>query len=340
MSENVESNEIEEIQGKKSSKVVDIIVDRVLDAIEKNQKLIWHKTWLSGQINYYTNKSYEGINIFLLIGGCGEYMTYNQLLQYNKKNKTNYRIKPEETKKYYVVLFFKPEEIIVHPSDFEDARKKYPTSRYFERNGVFVFIRYIKRYTRVWGINQLVDEEGNNPPSKIDRTPQGTDDTKPIKQYFYDMEDLTNSYLGREGIKLYHLEQRAYYRQEGDLINMPKKETFASPYHYHHVLFHEMTHSTGVLYRLNRKCLTDYHNSMSERGQEELIAELGASMLMVDSGVDIENTEGLFDNTTAYLQHWVGWIKENKNAFVYACTQATKAVEYIVTGQIDTAKEE
>ena len=42
-----------------------------------------------------------------------------------------------------------------------------------------------------------------------------------------------------------HNEQRAYYFNEKDLINMPSKKSFRSEEDYYKTLYHEMIHSTG-----------------------------------------------------------------------------------------------
>lgn len=339
--EQVETTETEPKKEFSENKVINIIVEKVLQSIEDEQKLPWHQTWLSGQMNYFTGKPYSGVNTFLLINGCGEYMTFKQMLAYNKKHKTDYRLKPSETKKYYIILIFKPLKKFYSKS-YEDSLARADGRKIFQDaiTGIWYSLGFVKKFTRVWGINQMEDSEGNSPPSRIDRTPDGSDDTKPYKQYFFEGNTLMHDYMKREGIRLTNAHgQRAFYRQEGDLINMPKQESFTSDLHYLHVLFHESIHSTGVQWRLNRKSLLDYSNSMEVRGLEELVAEIGASHLMVECGVDITEHQDIFDNSVAYLQGWSTWIKDNKSAFVMACSLAVQAMEFITNVEEKTDEE-
>jgi antirestriction protein ArdC len=47
----------------------------------------------------------------------------------------------------------------------------------------------------------------------------------------------------------------AYYTAGSDTVVMPRREAFDSPEFYYSVLFHELTHSTGAVHRLNRPTL-------------------------------------------------------------------------------------
>jgi antirestriction protein ArdC len=94
---------------------------------------------------------------------------------------------------------------------------------------------------------------------------------------------------------------------------------------YYATTFHELTHSTGHASRLKRNGITSAtaHFGSEEYSQEELVAEIGASMLTGLAGfVDVT-----FDNSAAYIQ---SWLRKLKTLIVKAASQAQKAVDYIL----------
>ncbi|MEO0331063.1 MAG: zincin-like metallopeptidase domain-containing protein, partial [Bacteroidota bacterium] len=71
-----------------------------------------------------------------------------------------------------------------------------------------------------------------------------------------------------------------FYHPRHDYINMHAMNTFASEEAYFHVLYHEICHSVGHLKRLNSKGVAQPTRFVSAiYSQEELIAEMGASLL-------------------------------------------------------------
>jgi antirestriction protein ArdC len=97
---------------------------------------------------------------------------------------------------------------------------------------------------------------------------------------------------------------------------------------YYATTFHELTHSTGHASRLKRNGITSStaHFGSEEYSQEELVAEIGASMLTGLAGfVDVT-----FDNSAAYIQSWLRKLKDDKTLIVKAASQAQKAVDYIL----------
>jgi antirestriction protein ArdC len=57
---------------------------------------------------------------------------------------------------------------------------------------------------------------------------------------------------------------------------------------------------------------------------EELIAELGAAFLCAEFGFD-----GSDVRNAGYIASWIGLLKADKRAFFTACSQASKAAEYL-----------
>lgn len=119
----------------------------------------------------------------------------------------------------------------------------------------------------------------------------------------------------------------AWYRPSEDHINVPPMKEFANVNEYYSVLFHEMIHSTGHKKRLDREGVTGEIRFGSKRySKEELIAEIGASILCGHTSIIHET----IDNSTSYINHWLGVLKEDNRFIVKVAQQAQKAVDHIL----------
>lgn len=318
----------EETKGVKGTKVIDIAIERVLEMIDKDQKLPWDKPWGTGLMNWYTEKEYRGINVMLL-GGSGEFITLNQLIRYNKSAKTNYRVAKEDLGKYLINVFYKPNKYYLKTQQEINEAKAKGQRIGTDQNGTYR-VAFILRFSRVYPIQLVKNEEGESLPTKLSKDGIGTKFTIT----YHDAEQTLRSYCEREGIKYTHeLGQRAFYRQRGDVINMPVPESFVSAAEYYKTAFHEMVHSTGVEFRLNRKYLTEYNDSMETRGVEELVAEIGGCYILSECGFEEKDMD--IQRTEAYLLGWSKWITENKKAFMVACSLATNAMDYVFNGGVE-----
>ena len=121
---------------------------------------------------------------------------------------------------------------------------------------------------------------------------------------------------------------KAFYRPSNDTIVLPMMSQFAETAEYYSTAFHEMVHSTGHSNRLNRLTQTA-HFGNEEYSKEELVAEIGASALVNQAGLE---TEKSFRNSTAYVQSWLNVLKNDKRFIVSASGKAEKAVELILAG--------
>ena len=119
---------------------------------------------------------------------------------------------------------------------------------------------------------------------------------------------------------------RAFYRPSTDSITLPHMAQFSATAEYYSTAFHELTHSTGHAKRLNRLDSTAYFGSEAY-SKEELIAEIGASVLVNVAGLE---TAKSFHNSTAYIQNWLQVLKGDKRFIVSASGKAEKAVGLIL----------
>jgi len=132
---------------------------------------------------------------------------------------------------------------------------------------------------------------------------------------------LADEFLRSTGADVREGSGEAYYLPSRDFISVPAFEAFKSADHFYNVLFHELCHWTGHKSRLDR----DLRNRFGSRSYaaEELIAELGAAFLSAEFGFDSDLRHA------GYIGTWIELLKTDKRAFFTACSQASKAADYL-----------
>src|SRR3981081_4572696 len=134
-------------------------------------------------------------------------------------------------------------------------------------------------------------------------------------------EELADAFLHSSGADIREGHGEAYYVPSRDFISMPAFAGFKGADHFYNVAFHELTHWTGHKARLDR----DLKNRFGSRNYaaEELIAELGAAFLCAEFGFDGDV------RNAGYIGPWIELLKADKRAFFTACSQASKAADYL-----------
>jgi antirestriction protein ArdC len=145
---------------------------------------------------------------------------------------------------------------------------------------------------------------------------------KPIRIRNPDARDeLADAFVHSTGADIREGHGEAYYVPSRDFISMPAFSGFRGADHFYNVAFHELTHWTANKSRLDR----DLKNRFGSRhyAAEELIAELGAAFLSAEFGFngDVRNA--------GYIANWIDLLKADKRAFFTACSQASKAADYL-----------
>ncbi len=175
--------------------------------------------------------------------------------------------------------------------------------------------RFVLRYYRVFNIEQCT-----LPPEEIPQEDPTTQTFDPIPNAERVVEAMPNV------PEITHQSQRAYYSPLLDVVNMPRPESFDTPENYYSTLFHELTHSTGHESRLNRKGITDPVRFGSHSySKEELIAEMGAAFLSGHCGIE----DRILGNSAAYINGWLGRLKNDPKLVVMAAAKAQKSSDYI-----------
>ena len=129
-------------------------------------------------------------------------------------------------------------------------------------------------------------------------------------------------------------EDGAYYSPSRDIVVIPMKaqfnigttpeETYRGGMEYYSTMLHEMAHSTMTPGRLNRDGGGKFGDP--KYAKEELVAELTAAMISNSMGFDAKIT----DNSAAYLDGWIGVLKQEPKFIVSVMADVNKASELIL----------
>lgn len=278
--------------------VYEIVTERILAELEKG-KIPWEKPWIGGidcPIKHTTGEPYSILNQILL-GEPGEYLTLNQC------NKEGGRIKKGAKAK--LVVFWK----ILEKEDEKSKTQKIPVLRYYN----------------VFHIN---DCEGIKPKFEREQHPNGATKTQ-------NAENIVSEYSSRTNLEISHANQlQAYYMPRKHLVNIPDMDRFKSTEGYYSTFFHELVHSTG-----NKKLLHRFPDDAKQAAfgsesysREELVAEIGANMLLHSMGMDTDKSNR---NSVAYIQSWLRALKNDKRLIVSAAGHAEKAVKLILNNGVN-----
>jgi antirestriction protein ArdC len=157
---------------------------------------------------------------------------------------------------------------------------------------------------------------------QCDNLPDSINTGKPMRVRNPDTRDeLADDFLHSTGADIREGSGEAYFVPSRDFIWMPAFAGFKGADHFYNVAFHELTHWSGHKSRLDRD-LKDRFGSR-EYAAEELIAELGAAFLSAEFGFDGDV------RSAGYIASWIGLLKADKRAFFTACSQASKAADYL-----------
>lgn len=146
-------------------------------------------------------------------------------------------------------------------------------------------------------------------------------------------EEIVNAYLDNGGPKL--ILREGFEKGDGsysplfDTLNMYPMHLYKDEVSYYATMFHEMIHSTGHCSRLDRPLRNKFGSPAYAK--EELIAEIGASLLMEQAGLQDEANA---QNQYAYIKGWESRVMEGKDFvhnFTVALGKAVTAANWILT---------
>lgn len=271
--------------------VYQIVTDRIVRLLESGT-VPWHKPWKGGNQwpqNFVSRKVYRGINLFLL--NAASYAS-PFWMTFKQVQSLGGRVKKGEHS--FPVVFWK-----VFREEGEGETKRIPFLRYYS----------VFNVTQCEGIPVPVIPTGE------------TTTFQPIEK----CEQVVSAMPKRPTIN--HAGARACYSPSLDAVSMPEARLFESSEEYYSTLFHELTHATGHVSRLNRKEITDPIRFGSDPySREELVAEMGAAFLCGHCAIENKT----IDQSASYIQSWLTKLKEDRKLVVHAAAQAQKACDFIL----------
>jgi len=269
--------------------VYQIVTDRIVEQLEKGV-VPWRKPWRTEvPCNLVSGKPYRGINLFLL-GMQGRESRY--WLTFKQANQLGGHVRAGE--KASVVTYWNVGEEKINS-------KTGKLSKPF-------LLRYYNVFnaTQIDGLEKLNLGNASLPVPNIDAC-----------------ESIVTGMPNRPRLET---SNAAWYRPTLDVVGIPAKALFNSAEEYYSTLFHELTHSTGHHSRIGREGIENLNSFGSESySKEELVAELGASMLCAVTGI----APATLENSAAYLQSWINRLRGDSRLLVSAASAAQKAADYI-----------
>ena len=278
-----------------NTKIYEMITGRILSLMDDGV-IPWQASWTGGGFptNLISGKRYRGVNVFIL-GGAGYtskyWMTYRQAVEAGGSIR-----KGEKGTQIIFWRFLEKEE--VNRDTGEAETRRIPLLRYYT----------VFNLNQTKGINDPGDEDGPE------------NDFEPIEK----AEVIFNSMPGRPQIEW---GRRPCYLPGSDVVGLPELEKFISNERFYKTAFHELTHSTGHSYRLNRSSIMGCNGFGShEYSKEELIAEFGASFLCAEAGI----IQPVIENAAAYIDGWAKVFQKDRKIIIHAAAAAQKAADYIL----------
>lgn len=168
----------------------------------------------------------------------------------------------------------------------------------------FMFMRY-------YNLFNLSDVEGGN----IKR--------RELPNKSFSPDELAEKIAAAAGVPIKHGTNQPCYIPAKHEVNMPLPAQFKTTANYYKTLFHEVTHALSKDVGVKLEC----NFGSDSYGKEELIAELGANLFLTHCGID---AAGLFDNSQAYFEGWLGRIKGDAQLLISAASQAQKRYDILM----------
>ena len=287
--------------------IYQIITDQIVQKLEQGF-IPWHRPWSAygPAASYVTRKPYRGVNALLLNILAYEkpyYLTFKQAKDLGGMVKKGSKAVPVV---YWNFVFrhAKTKEKLS-----EQQARRLPADK-------VVKTAFLKYYN-VFNVEQIDGIELDIPEIQVRPENQVLDDCEAIVQAMPNAPRIEHSDP-----------RKAFYAPIQDYVNIPERKFFDSSEFFYQTLFHEITHSTGHQSRLNRPEVTELNSfGSADYSKEELVAELGASFLCGQTGIQCEPT---LENSAAYIQSWLNKLQNDKRLIMEAAAKAQKAVDYIL----------
>lgn len=277
----------------KSTAAMEEITERVLSDLAKGV-MPWEKDWFSAiPKNASTGKEYRGVNILILSYvrafkqySCPAWLTFKQATDLGG------RIKKGE--KSSEIVFY---DILTHKGEELDDQGKAKIESF-----PLLKVYHVFNLDQTEGLDAL---KAKNILMTVD----------PIEEGEKIMADsgVSISFSGMD---------KAFYSPATDKITLPSRDSFKSTQGLYNTVFHELTHASGHVSRLNRNFSGRFGSEAY--AFEELVAELGGSFLSSHIGLAYNSAH------SSYIASWLKVLKDDKQAIIHAASHAQRAVDFIL----------
>lgn len=304
----------------KTNEIYQSVTDTIIELLEDHQEHNFTRPWiLMGQDgdfarNPSTGKYYRGINQLLLSSMLlkqkylnNTWMTFKQVSNLGGKVRKGEKSTP--------IVFYKTVYLGENKKHVPLAKAKHMSEQERKKNGIKT-IPVLKLY-RVFNVTSQT--EGLD-PKYYETKPQD-----PLQDFIKD--DRAEGLIQATGADIEIVESnRAYYDPMADKIRLPLREQFRGQTEpFYSTALHELGHWTGHPTRLNRKGGKVFGDT--DYAKEELVAELTSAFCCAALGFS-----KTISSNAAYIQSWLGALKQDNKAVVRAANQAQKAADFILKG--------
>ncbi len=266
----------------------------------KKGNCIWQQPWSmrNGCTNYVTKRSYSGFNQFYL-GWKMQQKKYKHPLFMTYKQAIDAGGNVRKSEKGITVVFWK--KLIKSNELSNDIETK-------QQIRLYPFLHTVFNIDQIDGIEFIIPTPDKLTHSIIEQCEKIITHMPTAPQ-------------------ILHQGNQAYYSPRLDIVCMPLPEQFVSPENYYQTTFHELIHSTGHPTRLNRFKEQEKTPRFGDEAysKEELIAEIGATILSAKSGIK----EQIIASSAAYIKGWLSALNNDHTLIFTAANHAEKAVNYI-----------
>lgn len=318
---------------KESKSVAEIVTEKVLDRIAeaeaKGEVFHWVRPYdfyggLDKPYSYDKSVPYNGINRLLLDND--EYITYIKMNEM-RKSKDAPKLKIREGSKASMVCFYK-EQPIIDKETGEQAVDDETQKPLFKK---------VLRYTPVFSRQDIIDEQGENLPSKF-----------PFKHYSHEeisaqmersldlLNRMINHFCEKYGItvKVINDGTMCYFSPSEKQMVVSAMTNWKSCWDWAHTALHELSHVAD--FELGRPGIEN-ESKEDKYSRGELIAELSASFLVNE--LKIPDDSSTPENYISYINGWASHLKDKPTEILKAAARASETSNLILESLREIEKE-
>lgn len=305
---------------KKTNKVTAQVINGFLEVIQDDEFTLKWQSMFNRQVpvNGKTDRPYNGINAFLinyLAFKENRFKNDNRFYTFKQANELGYKIKKgsKSVPIEYTLLYKYNEETRKYdiPIDYDKYNKM--------DNEEKSLVTYRTKIYNVFNAECIEELElkTEKQMNDLENDKENKDILKSLEKTIKDMGINIDKNI---------LTKYPCYTMSNNTIVMPQTSQYSNYTEYIKTLCHELVHSTGVTF--DRECFKNYDKDIKQRAKEELIAEIGSSLILQKLNVSVSND--MMNNAKAYIKSWSEYIKNEPYFLFDAVKQAEKTSQYIV----------